>query len=277
MPAPGTIALMGSASRQLSVLEGYLARHLFSWVRADYYAAAGAAVVAFPDKVVLESEGAAAPNARSVDSAHALTQSSGGNQVAIPAALPAAGGHLVADFTGVHWYDSSLPESAWTLHDGSGWQVWSVVVPSATGARILWSTADDAGIYFGAQVGVYHQLDGNAQQLGTFGSNAGARILGAAGNVSASMPVGSLTTTHYRFTTGETPEWEFGTTATPVAASGSAAATPAPGAPAATFRLGADSGEGLPFVGKVSEILIAKTGTPELSDMVARYLLARYS
>ncbi len=258
-------------------VESYLARNLFSWMRPDYYAQASGAVTAFIDKVALTAEGAVAPNARSINASHAFMQASGGNQVPIPTTLAAANNKEVAEFSGAHWYDSSIALANWKIHSGTGWEIWVVLVPTATAARILWSTGDDSGIYFGSQVGAYSQIDGNAKAMGGFASNVGTRVVGPASNTAAAMTVGALTTANFYYRHSDTPAWRYGTTATPLSSSGASAATPTTNSPAATFRIGADSGGGLPLNASVADVLITNNSNATLRTAIAAYMRLRYN
>ncbi len=266
-----------SAFATIGDVESYLARNLFSWMRADYYSLASGAATAFIDKVALVAEGAVAPNARSISASHSFMQATGANQVPTPTTLAAANNKEVAAFTGAHWYDSSIPAANWKIHSGTGWEVWVILVPTATAARILWSTGDDSGIYFGSQVGAYSQIDGNTKVMGAFASNVGTRVVGPASNTSAQLTVGALTTANFYYKHTDTPAWRYGTTATPISSSGASAATPTTNSPAATFRIGADSGGGLPLNASVADVLISNGSSSTLRTAIAAYLRLRYN
>lgn len=138
----------------LAATETYLARNLFSWMRADYRTEAGGKVTQFNDKVQTVAEGAVAPNARSVDPAHAYAQASAPAQVAAittDATLNAEG----AVFTGAEFYDSTIAASNWTfVHNQSGSTVVQIWVPKAPASAfdVPWSTAQTGAANFGVDL-----------------------------------------------------------------------------------------------------------------------------
>lgn len=98
-----SLPTMTGADREVLKLNPY------SWIRADRYVENAGKVSAFPDLVL---------------PLHAMGQGTAVAQVAVPVADAAFGGQPALNFTGVQWYQSTFPASAWTFtNDGTGVEV----------------------------------------------------------------------------------------------------------------------------------------------------------
>lgn len=262
-----------TASPELLALETYLARNLFSWMRADSRVEAGGKVTHLSDKVALAAEGAVAPNARSVDPGHSFAQASAPQQVSSPAVDPLFSGRETVTFTGAQWYDSTLAATNWKfLHDGTGFE--AIVACAPTNDTLVFRALLSARPAGGFDVGtnVYFYGTGYSMVVGN-----GASSLFAPGPTTSA---GQLTLAPSIFSAS------YGASASPqgtiakngtVVASGSAVSAPSAADSASTLRLGNfTTGSGAHEM-RLADVLIFK-GVPSTTARASayRYLRLRY-
>lgn len=256
------------ASVELAALENYLARNLFSWIRADYRAESGGKVTAFWDKVVLESEGAVAPNARSVDPAHAFSQVSGPNQVNAPTLSAAFGNREVVSFTGGGIrYQSTLAAVNWSFwHSGTGSTHWIVWAPTENA-----STYSLLSTHTSASTGGNHYWTPTTTQRSCYSSST--QIAPAA--VSRTFALNTATWLRSSYQEGLSPEFSLSERAT-VIASGASSAAPTAGAPGNAMVIGNLNNGSQPAKALYADVLFASKVDVTLDAAVARYFLLRY-
>lgn len=262
-----------AGSSELQALEYYLARNLYSWIRADYrtlvdYGGGDVRVSAFPDKVALESEGAVAPNARSVSPAHALAQGTQALQVGAPAASAAFGGQLTCAFTAAQTYPSTIAAPNWNFcHDGTGSLLRLALAPSAGAGTVIY-----VGAGFGANTR-YAIYRNSPTSLAWFAGN-GANAVNANGGGSAlTQDVASYVEADW-LNGGGSPEYSLrrGTT---LLTSGDVA-TPTTTDTSGTLALGSYSDGSLKSAFLFSDLMLAKSVSQALVTSVRRYMFIRY-
>lgn len=237
----------------------YLARNQFSWIRADYRTEAAGKVTQFLDKVALVSEGAVAPNARSIDAAHAMSQITSGLQVAAVTTNSSFNNKEVAAFTGGQRYLSSF-SSQWQFeYDGTGAEHWIVAsqTTASTGMMLSWGTNGvPPEMYLTASPTFQYELYGGAFAI-------------------PNVPVGTPFVFNGRNQEGASPEVYLKTTGN-TAVTGSRTGS-SPPAPTSARVLGATSVGGFAMNARVADIMVANRLDSTLETNVARYIQLRYA
>lgn len=246
------------AFSEIGRLVYYIARNLFSWIRADYRTEAAGKVTQFNDKVALVSEGAVAPNARSIDSAHAMSQGTSGLQVAAVTIAADFNGKEVATFTGGQRYQSSFTSQWQYEYDGSGAELWVVAsqTTASTGMFLSWGTNGvPPEVYMTSTPTFQYELYGGAFAI-------------------PKVPAGTPFVFNGYNKEGASPEVYLKTTGS-TAVTGSRAGS-SPPAPTAARVIGSTSVGGFPMSARAAEIMSANRIDSTLEANVARYILLRY-
>ena len=261
----------GSGITELAALELYLARNLFSWMRADYRTEGGGKVTAFQDKVLLPSQGGLAGNARSIDPNHAFAQTTGANQVAAIATSSTWGGKEVASFAGGQMYDSTLAAANWAFENSGlgGSAVFIHRLLSTAAAQILASSTNSTS----SNGAIWYAVNAPTQQLFQVFRNGGGIVFNRAFGATTLLPTYLITT----FRTATTPDFSAYAKAALVD-SGDAGNTPDTGSPLFTMRIGAQTGSGVSgFAGELADAMFLNAEMTSLQRAnVARYALLRY-
>ena len=249
----------------------YIARNLFSWERSDYvtlvdYGGGDIRVSAFQDKVALVSEGAVAPNARSVDPAHMFSQ--GTQALQAPATTPyaALNNQDTALFSAASWYQSTIAASNWApWSNGSSTSFHAVLAlgtQAAYGCIIGNKAASSPGVAYAARTGnrlaMYHYsatgTDWTSDPVGSYvyTTNAGIRL-----DVFVSSAAWSVYAGGSLLASG-TP-------------SGTSATTPG-----ATMHIGSDGTGAQTISGRIAELAFRKEQSATVTAAYSRYLYLRY-
>lgn len=264
-PAP-TIASAAPVPTELARNEFYVARNLFSWMRADYRSEAAAKVTTWWDKVALVAEGAVAPNARSVDANHSFAQASGAAQVAAVATNAIFANREVGIWTGAQRYESTISLSNWKVHDGNGWEIWTPFAP--TNNSVLQATVGTITSTLG--IAMYW---GNAGKTRFYVGNGAVFISPV--EVTRTFTLNTATVMRASYKEGNTPEFVFAEKATTIA-SGASSAAPSASNPGGTMTIGGLPGSGFEANMLLSDAMFANKVDAVLETIVARYGLLRY-
>jgi hypothetical protein len=258
-------------ANELATLEAYLARNLFAWFEPDDVTESGGKTTSFLDKVALVSEGAVAPNARSVDSAHALTQSDPLLQVNPVTQSALISNRFVATFTAAQRYSSTIAAANWQFaNDGSGYECWFVLVPK---------TAAETRFFFGTTAstspGHFAWQANTVVQCAITNSGAYCVSPTTAGTLTIDVP----TYLNFRHSTASTPDYSFNTKGTaPV--TGTYAFGLVGNPPLSTFTLGdgRDTGSAIPSPSHMlfAGMLIANRLSATLRANVERYIALKW-
>lgn len=246
---------------ELAQLEEYLARNLFSWMRADYRTEAGGKVTAFQDKV------ADGVGARAIDPAHAFSQSTGGLQVNAVTTSALINGREVGTFTAAQRYASTIPAVNWPIQDGTGWSMLLIFVPKETGlvTHSLLSTHTSATTGFN----LYYTGASHTPDWGVY-NNSGSDLSPAPSGGGLVPDVATFL--RARYMEGDTPEMLLQSGASAVI-SGASTTLPTSGAPQNTLTLGALS-NGIQAANFLfADLLVYKTAP---FAAIQRYALLRY-
>lgn len=250
-----------------------LARNLYSWMRADYrtlvdYGGGDIRVSAFPDKVALVSEGAVAPNARSVSPAHAFSQGTQALQCLAPSPHGSLNGCLAAkgDRTAGVRYPSTLSavDWSWTNQD-AGTAIYVVhVTPSSFavgGNQWCVTTISSLGLDF----------------FFTTTSQVQFRVLTAAGTVGRTVS-GLATNTpavaRLKHATSLSPDSSLTYTGKTTNSGDYGTGAPTGNPDTTMYVLGASFGN--TYDGYVADVLFGRDVTPQFDAVVSRYLQLRY-
>lgn len=253
---------------ELAQLESYLRYNLFSWMRADYRTEAGGKVTAFQDKV------ADGVGARAIDPAHAFAQGTSANQVVAVTTSANFAGREAAVFSGVEWYDSTIPAANWKSgHDGVGLSIWATARRVGAGNMTLLATCRFGG---GAPPGMeIIALAGSDSRLTVKDAASGFPLLANA-VLTNGCPVNTTCYVHTRYRTADNPD------ATVARSGGLSVSTdqllaPSSANPEAPMRIGSRPPTAdLPWNGSVAEVMFATNADAALRARVERYLLLRY-
>lgn len=244
-----------AATSALTLLERQLSSVAYSWGRGDTFSPG-----AIAERV------ASGVGIRAAYPTHSFAQASAPNQAS--AAAGALDGRPGILFGGSAFYDSSAPASAWRVHDGTGWQVYSVFIPKVVSAttQTMWTTRP---ALVAAETGV-------AQQHST-----GPRVVmgNGAASIYDSGIVGALTVdvptfTQWRFKAGASPEAQLFRETTSVH-SGTGTA-PSAGDPNATMRIGQTSSGGVALRAVLLDFIVVKLDDTATQDLVRQYIALRY-
>lgn len=267
----------GGDAGELAALEFYLARVLFSWIRADYrtlvdYGGGDVRVSAFPDKVELPTaENGIAPNARSVDANHAFSQATQANQAPAPAPNAALLGQLASQFAS-DWYDSTLPAANWKfLHDGSGFESWHIHVTGAANSTTFATFSlnpVNVGIHASYAASLSPPTVSTGMTIGE-GDGSNSQLLGQ-----RLFTTGTAHCFNQIFATSRTPDMAVFDGAVSVVSGD--AASPSSANPLATLRLGASTSGTFPADYAFADLMIANKVDASLRAYAARYRLLRY-
>lgn len=268
----GTYLGQDDDAGELAALEFYLARNLYSWIRADYrtlvdYGGGDIRVSAFPDKVALESEGAVAPNARSVDAAHAFAQGTQALQVAATAPSSLFSGREAATFTSAQYYDSTIPVVNWRfLHSGE-FQWWCSFTPTNSGVNVIFATTNSSTTPGQQQ---YTNAGNAVDEVGRAGANLFQTTITGAGAVNTAQFTGVSF-----LNGGGSPEFVSRRNGA-VVTSGDTAATPAAADSAGTLRIGGQPAGTFLASMVFTDLMTVASSSAALRTAVNRYMLLRY-
>lgn len=254
---------------ELATLEDYLAKNLYSWMRADYRTEVGGKVASFIDKVTLV--GNVASNARTIDSSHALTQANPARQVAAVGLSASMNNRETASFvraTG-NYYDSTIADWRF-LHDGTGGEVWITVLPSAdTNLQALYGTRAPAG------VGITSARNSGGSQGQVMYVLKTGGVFNVASIVPGAAPNNVAKYVDQKLKLSDTPNY-VQRASTTVIDSGSITNSPMDsGINAAPLRLGSDGGNHADMLW--SDLLVTNNPSPTLLTNVQRYMFLRYA
>lgn len=255
----------GGTARELVQLETYLSLNLFSWMRADTRVESGGKVTQFTDRVV--ASGGVAPNARSVDPAHAFAQGNSAMQVVAITTNALVNNREVATFNNFPLYDSTIAAANWKAHDGTGWEIFAAWVPKTTvGTQTLWSTRPATVL---AEHGAMLQL------------STGIRVAVANGaahtyetGVVGSLAVDAPTYCSFSYQESASPEVAFRQKTTTVSSGASAVAPSA--SDGATMRIGGSTGGVALLNSLLMDCMWVNRVDATLRAKVQRYFALRY-
>jgi len=268
------VGAVGGVAYELFLLEQYLARNLFSWMRADYRTEAGGKVTAFQDKVALESEGAVAPNARSVDPNHAFAQASGPNQSPAAAASALFNNQVVITNPSESlFYKSTIASSNWKYHSHSH-AIYTAARTTAGIACVIHSTANELP----TNHGIYYPL---RQSAGISTNTATGRILNGTATYHAnnngdvgSAPLNTARVYAWKYTLN-TDLAILSAIPKTVAVTGTASSSNPTGGPMALLGDSAFGGVGL--IGDWADTLFFNRAVTVAEDaLILRYFFLRY-
>lgn len=256
----------GSDRKLLLQAEGYLAKNLFSWMRADSVTLSSGLVTSMVDRV---NSGV---GAKSVSASHAFAQATAANQCDAPAVSSLLNSRPVLTFvrTDPNTYVSNIPVANWRFpHDGTGFECWATVVPTTLSRSDVLTSRPAVGA---AETGF---LMGWGVASGTARAFVQNGVSSAVDTTDlGSIVVNTPTILNFSYRESVTPEYAFRQLTTTLG-SGSSGAAPAAGNPDLAMTIGA--GAVGPCGMLLGDVMIANQVNDTLRSAVQVYNKLRYN
>lgn len=248
---------------ELVRIEYYVARNLFSWIRADYVAINAGKATRWDDKV------ADGFGARAVDPNHSFSQSSGPSQGTVTASDANFSGQSTVTFDGTDdGYDSTIAASNWAFcHQAQ--TTYAIVRRPAAATKAICATTNFAGTSG-------YDLIGLTGSVSVDLYNGGTPVLNPNINLASGFPANNTRLIRFRFALTDTPDAVLASSPGGLSTTLDASTGVGAGAPFAAMHVGSRAGGSLPYAGQIADLAWLVGTSSAVDAAFARYALLRY-